>query len=288
MQQYLYILSNPSMPGLIKIGKTTTSPNQRMSELYSTGVPTPFVLELSVEIDDCHASERAAHGALAKYRVADNREFFKTSVENALKSILPVIGQYKIHEVQHSHGIETIERELNRRKLEVERAAEARRAEIRRREIEEKQRLDKRKNELELSIEAENQKLQQLGLRPIKKKLPGIGTALWFAYCPIPVGWMVWLGALWIFYPNGKTMGLVCILLLIGGYIAHKISKDYDDEFNRLNSPFESIDNRLYKLKSELDKLQNSPFESIDRLYKLKSELDKLRSKSDNSHRRLG
>lgn len=256
MQQYLYILSNPSMPGLIKIGKTTTSPSQRMSELHSTGVPTPFVLELSVEVDDCHASERAAHDALAKYRVADNREFFRASVENALKSILPVIGRYKIHEVQHSHGIEVIERELNRRRLEAERAAEARREETRRREIEEKQRLDKRKNELEMSIKAENQKLQQLGSRPAKKELPSIGTALWFAYFPIPIGWMVWLGALRIFDPKGETVGLVCILLLIGGYIAHKISKDYDEEFERLNSSFAPIDNRLYELKSELDKLR--------------------------------
>ena len=105
------------MPGLIKIGKTATSPNQRMSELHSTGVPTPFVLELSVKVDDCHASERAAHSALAKYRVANNREFFRASVAKALQAILPVIGQYKIHEAQSSHGIESIERELNHRKL---------------------------------------------------------------------------------------------------------------------------------------------------------------------------
>lgn len=227
-----------------------------MSELQSTGVPTPFVLELSVEVDDCHASERTAHGALAKYRVADNREFFRTSVENALKTILPVIGQYKIHKVRHSHGIETIVRELNGRRLEAERVAEARRAEIRRRKLEEKERLDKRKNELEMSIKAENQKLQQFGPRPIRKELPGIGTALWLAFFPIPIGWMVWLGALRIFDSKGETVGLVCILLLIGGYIAHKIERDYDEEYDRLNAPFVPIDNRLYELKSELDKLQ--------------------------------
>lgn len=86
------------MPGLVKIGKTTTSPDQRMSELYSTGVPTPFVLELSLGVDDCDSSERAAHYALEKYRVADKREFFKTSVKAAVEAILPVIGEYEVKE----------------------------------------------------------------------------------------------------------------------------------------------------------------------------------------------
>lgn len=255
MQQYLYILSNPSMHGLIKIGKTTTSPNQRMSELHSTGVPTPFVLELSVEVDDCHASERAAHSALAKYRVAENREFFRASVAKALQTILPVIGNYKIHEVQSSHGIESIERELNNRRIEAERLAEARRAEIRRREIEQQQARERRNKELEMAIATEHQKLQRLGPRPIKKELPGIGTALWFAYFPIPIGWMVWLGALRIFDSKGETVGLVCIILLIAGYFANKIQKGYEAEFDRLNSPFVPIDNRISELKSELEKL---------------------------------
>ena len=49
---YVYILTNPSMPGLVKVGKTTTTPNQRMSELHSTGVPTPFELEFSISVND--------------------------------------------------------------------------------------------------------------------------------------------------------------------------------------------------------------------------------------------
>lgn len=39
----VYVLSNPAMPGLVKIGKTTRgSVDARLSELYSTGVPVPF------------------------------------------------------------------------------------------------------------------------------------------------------------------------------------------------------------------------------------------------------
>src|SRR5271168_5325297 len=117
---YVYILSNPSMPGLVKIGKTTTAPSQRMQELHSTGVPTPFELEFAVEVADCHASERAAHGALNQHRVSVNREFFEVSARQAILAILPVLGEYKLVAVKESQGIEEIETQLRRQREEIE------------------------------------------------------------------------------------------------------------------------------------------------------------------------
>ncbi len=39
----VYILTNPAMPNLVKIGMTTRlEVGIRMSELYTTGVPVPF------------------------------------------------------------------------------------------------------------------------------------------------------------------------------------------------------------------------------------------------------
>ncbi len=39
----VYVLTNPAMPGLTKIGQTTQEDiAARMSQLYSTGVPVPF------------------------------------------------------------------------------------------------------------------------------------------------------------------------------------------------------------------------------------------------------
>ena len=38
----VYVLRNPAFPGYIKIGKTKTDVDRRLSELYSTGVPLPF------------------------------------------------------------------------------------------------------------------------------------------------------------------------------------------------------------------------------------------------------
>lgn len=73
----IYILSNPSMPGIVKIGFTyRESIEVRMRELYSTGVPVPFECECAYKVENCELLERALHKAFNPYRVNQNREFF--------------------------------------------------------------------------------------------------------------------------------------------------------------------------------------------------------------------
>ena len=62
---YIYVLSNPSMPGVLKIGKTTRDVTARAMELQSTGLPTPFEIEFSIHVNDCHSLEKSVHDSLA-------------------------------------------------------------------------------------------------------------------------------------------------------------------------------------------------------------------------------
>lgn len=81
---YVYILENPAMPGLIKIGCTTKSPEERANELYTTGVPMAFELEgRYISCENHEAIEGAMHSRLAKHRVNDNREFFEYPANDA-------------------------------------------------------------------------------------------------------------------------------------------------------------------------------------------------------------
>lgn len=76
---YLYILSNPTMAGLCKVGKTTRSPSSRAAELSSaTGVASPFVLLYEQPVTDVDAAEIWAHQTMEArgWRHAGNREFF--------------------------------------------------------------------------------------------------------------------------------------------------------------------------------------------------------------------
>lgn len=84
---YVYILTNPSMPGLVKIGKTTRSVSQRCHELWQTGVPTPFKVFSEIYSPDCHALERTLHAEFAEDRVSQSREFFVTDPYHANDSL---------------------------------------------------------------------------------------------------------------------------------------------------------------------------------------------------------
>ena len=91
-KQIVYILTNPGMPGLVKIGKTTRQDvMQRMKELYSSGVPYPFECVYATEVDDCTIVEKALHTAFHPNRVNPKREFFSIEPEQAL-AILKLVG----------------------------------------------------------------------------------------------------------------------------------------------------------------------------------------------------
>jgi hypothetical protein len=58
--QIVYVLTNPAMPGFVKIGKTYLEVvNQRLGQLYSTGVPFPFELAFACKLPNATEVERA-------------------------------------------------------------------------------------------------------------------------------------------------------------------------------------------------------------------------------------
>lgn len=86
--EWVYILSNPSMPGLLKIGMTKRDPKIRARELASeTGVPTKFEIEYAVQVTDALAVEQSVHKRLNRYRVNSDREFFKVDIKRAKKVV---------------------------------------------------------------------------------------------------------------------------------------------------------------------------------------------------------
>jgi len=84
MAGYLYCLSNPSMPGILKVGMTSRTPPERLKEANSSDTfrpPTPYLLEFAKHV--FQVKEKILHEILDKYteRVHPRREFFRSSLE---------------------------------------------------------------------------------------------------------------------------------------------------------------------------------------------------------------
>jgi hypothetical protein len=61
MRGHLYILSNPAIPNLLKIGYTKRTVVQRIEELMTTGVPGAFEIEFFAEVEHARQLERDIH-----------------------------------------------------------------------------------------------------------------------------------------------------------------------------------------------------------------------------------
>lgn len=82
---WVYVLSNPSMPGMYKIGLTRLHPKQRAGQLSkSSGSPTDFVVEAKFISADPERDEKIIHESLSRFRVSQAREFFSCSLEKIL------------------------------------------------------------------------------------------------------------------------------------------------------------------------------------------------------------
>lgn len=113
----VYLLTNPVMPGLVKIGMTAQEDvDKRMRELYTTGVPVPFECQFACRVKktDCAKIERAMHTAFAPQRVNANREFFRIQVEQA-KAILELF--------HHEDVTESVEDEIQNDLTDDDKAA---------------------------------------------------------------------------------------------------------------------------------------------------------------------
>ena len=100
----VYVLTNPSMPGLVKIGKTTRETvSARLNELYSTGVPVPFECTYAGRVNDVSKVEQAFHQAFGPYRLNLKREFFEIEPEQAV-SLLELMSAEDLTPVLQSEA----------------------------------------------------------------------------------------------------------------------------------------------------------------------------------------
>ena len=94
---WLYVISSPSLPGLVKLGATRRlNPTIRVKELSSSSLPEPFKAHCFVFSDDCFELENNIHKYFDKERVNPNREFFRIEPKDAI-DVLKEIFNVDVH-----------------------------------------------------------------------------------------------------------------------------------------------------------------------------------------------
>lgn len=91
MNGFIYFLTNPAMPNLVKIGHTTATIDERIRQLNSTGVPSSFELAACFHVTEPARIERELHEQLSVHRFSENREFFVGSFPELLEASLSVL-----------------------------------------------------------------------------------------------------------------------------------------------------------------------------------------------------
>ena len=93
--QWVYILSNPTTPSLLKIGYTKNDPDTRAKQISTaTGVALPYKVEWAFKCFNGEQLEGEVHKYLNEYRVNNNREFFEIELTEAKKAVMKLGENY--------------------------------------------------------------------------------------------------------------------------------------------------------------------------------------------------
>lgn len=90
MSEIVYILTNPVIPDLVKVGRTTNLEERVRSLSAHSGVPVPFEVYYACVVNDSSKVEKHIHDGFGDHRVNPRREFFRINPERVL-SILKLV-----------------------------------------------------------------------------------------------------------------------------------------------------------------------------------------------------
>jgi len=95
---WVYLLTNPAYPELVKIGKAVT-PSLRVKGINGAGTVDEWALRAAMPVSEDYTVENLVHTQLAQYRRDSNqgssREFFEVPLSLAMKTLLEVSEPFK-------------------------------------------------------------------------------------------------------------------------------------------------------------------------------------------------
>lgn len=94
--ELVYVLSNPAMPGLYKIGHTKSDAFSRAKQIsHATGVPIDFQVEWTYRCFKGERIERETHRYFRRHRVNNRKEFFRVELSEIQRIIQQIAQKYE-------------------------------------------------------------------------------------------------------------------------------------------------------------------------------------------------
>lgn len=106
---FVYVLLNPSFLDQVKIGLTEDASEIRARKLWTTGVPTPFIVVYDELVSNCEEVEARLHARFAGYRVSAAREFFRIPVREAIRALQEEARAFRVGDVALSNRKEILQ-----------------------------------------------------------------------------------------------------------------------------------------------------------------------------------
>lgn len=100
MKGWVYVISDKSRPGLVKVGYSERDPKVRALEMENEGAPAPFSVEYEILVDEPARLEKRVHRALQESHYG--KEWFRCSIEKAVAVIRRSAGGEVLHEQFHA------------------------------------------------------------------------------------------------------------------------------------------------------------------------------------------
>jgi hypothetical protein len=98
---WVYIITNKSMPGLLKVGYSSKDPIIRAKELAQTGLAHPYIVQYDVLIKGPRDIEQQVHKVLHARR--EGKEWFRCSINEAVKVIRTLVaGKVLLENISHN------------------------------------------------------------------------------------------------------------------------------------------------------------------------------------------
>lgn len=100
---WVYLLTNPAYPDLIKIGKAV-APSKRINGINSAGTVSEWELKAAMPVSDDYKVENLVHTELKQYRrqsdQGSSREFFEVPMSLAIQTLLEVSKPFAVGDIK--------------------------------------------------------------------------------------------------------------------------------------------------------------------------------------------